>query len=55
MFIPNWFEKGITTVSNVLNLDGSIKTLDEVKQEHSMNSINPLQYFRVQQNVKKFL
>ena len=55
MFIPNWFEKGITAVSDVLNLDGSIKTLDEVKQKYSINSINPLHYLRVQQNVKKFL
>ena len=52
MFIPNWFEMAITAVTH---LDGSIKTLDKVKQEYSINSINPLHYLRVLQNVKKFL
>ena len=55
MFFPNWFDKGITTVSDVLNSDGLIKTLDELKKDFSIDKINPLHYLRVQQNVKKFL
>ena len=50
MFIQYWFEKGITAVTNVLNLDGSIKTFNIVKQECSTNSINPLHYLIVQQS-----
>ena len=55
MYLPTWYEKGIVTVADVINDLGTVMDLDTLKRVYGINTINPLHYLRVQQNVKEFL
>ena len=55
MYLPTWYEKGIVTVADVINDLGTVMELDTLKRVYGINTINPLHYLRVQQNVKEFL
>ena len=55
MYLPKWYEKGIVTVADVINDSGTVMDLDRVKRVYGLNTINPLHYLRLQQNVKKLL
>ena len=55
MYLPTWYEKGIVTVADVINDLGTVMDLDTIKGVYGINTINPLHYLRVQQNLKEFL
>ena len=55
MYIPIWFQKGIKTISDIINPNGLIMTMDEVKHQYSFSTINPLHYLRVKHNVKQYI
>ena len=55
MYLPTWYEKGIVTVADVINDLVTVMDFDTLKRVYGINTINPLHYLRVQQNVKEFL
>ena len=55
MYLPKWYEKGIVTIADVTNDLGIVMDLDTIKRLYDIDSINPLHYLRVQQNVKQYL
>ena len=55
MFLPKWYEKGIVTIADVTNDLGVVMDLDTIKRLYNIDSINPLHYLRVQQNVKQYM
>ena len=55
MYLPKWLEKGITTVSDVVNTDGAVLKIDKLKHMYSIHHLNPLHYLRVHQNIKSLL
>ena len=52
MYLPQLLDKGITTVSDVIDSDGAVLKMDELKQIYSIHHLNLLHYLRVQQNIK---
>ena len=55
MFLPKWFEKGITTIADVIEDSGVLMKLDDMKRMYSIDHVNPLHYLRVQKNDKCFI
>ena len=55
MYLPKWYEKGIVTIADVTDNFGNIMDLDTIKSTYGIETINPLHYLRVQQNIKMFL
>ena len=48
IYIPDWFDKGVHTISDILHPNRSVMTLDEIKHQYSIKVINPLHYLRIQ-------
>ena len=55
MYLPKWFERGLTYVCDILKPNGLIMTIDEITHRYSFPSINHLHYLRVQRNVKELI
>ena len=55
MYLQTWSNKGINFVLDVINDQGFPMEMNEIKQFHSFQNINPLHYLRVRQTVKLFL
>ena len=53
IYIPNLFEKGLRTISDIIHPNGLVLSLDEIKHQYLVEHINPLHYLRIQQNVKQ--
>ena len=47
------YEKGMVTVSYVVNDSGTVIRIDTIKKVYSINTINPPHYSRAQQNVEE--
>ena len=52
MYLTQLLDKGITTVSDVIDSDGAVLKMDQLKQIYSIHHLNPLHYLRVQQTIK---
>ena len=53
LFYPHWYNTGITTSLDLLNNDGSMKTLEELKNQFNIKS-NFLEYLRLQRCLKRY-
>ena len=54
LFYPHWYKAGILTPLDLLNNDGNLKTLEELRLQCGVNSIF-LEYLRIQRSLKGFL
>ena len=55
MYIPKWYQRGIVTISDIIDTTGTVMDIDTIKSVYNIDIINPLHYLRVKQNVKEFL
>ena len=53
LFYPHWYMAGIATSLDLLNNDGSMKTLEELKNQFNIKS-NFLDYLRLQRCLKRY-
>ena len=53
MYFPKWYEKGIITIADITDDLGTVLDIDTLKSVYGIESINPLHYLRVRQNVKE--
>ena len=54
LFLPDWHFHGINTVGDIINGQGSILSLQSLKQQFNLN-INILNYYTVKNCVKGFI
>ena len=54
LFYPHWYKAGILTLLDLLNNDGNLKTLEEIRLQYGVKS-NFLEYMRIQRSLKGFL
>ena len=55
MYFPKWYKKGIITISDILDSEGTFLTLEELREIYSLDHINPLNYIRVKTIVTKYM
>ena len=54
MFYPNWYQKGILTVGDVVESDGKLLPVSVLRHRFNLN-INLLNYYTVRSNVSAFI
>ena len=54
LFYPNWYQKGILTVGDVVGIDGKMLTIDILREHFNLN-INLLNYYTVKSKVSAFI
>ena len=52
--LPHWYKAGILTPRDLLNNDGNLKTLEEIRLQYGLK-YNFLEYLRIQRSLKGFL
>ena len=55
LFLPNWYSKGILTISDVLDPTGTFMSCEKLQSLYNLGSVNFLSYLRVKLNVLKFI
>ena len=55
LFIPDWYNRGIFTISDILDDNGCIMTLDELERIYKITDRNFLRYLSVKSTCKQFL
>ena len=54
LYIPNWSINNINIVNDVLERDGSVKTLQKIIEHYNVDSIDFLTYHRLKSSVIKY-
>ena len=54
LFLPDWCQNGIYVIGNIINGEGGVCSLDELRQRYGFH-INFLYYITVKKSVKKFI
>ena len=51
---PVWYEKGIIIISDILDKEGNILAMNDLKERYNLDSVNFLDYLRLSRVVKGF-
>ena len=54
-YIPNWYFKGIKTISDIVETDGTIMSIHEMTQIYGTAQINFLEFHRIKTLAKKYV
>ena len=55
LYFPKWFKRGIITISDILDTEGTFLTIEKLKETYSLDKINQLNYIRVKVLVTKYI
>ena len=44
MYLPKWYDRGIVSICDVIDIAGNVMDLDKIKSTYNIESINPLHY-----------
>ena len=54
LYLPNWHSSGITFIGDLLNFDGTIMSLEDLKQKYQSNSLYAFDYLRMYTLLRQF-
>ena len=55
LYIPNWFAKNINMVYDIIDGDGSVKTMRKIIDQYNVEEIDFLTYYRIRSCISKFI
>ena len=55
MFFPKLYSKGIIMISDVIDSEGKVLTIQKLKDHYNLESLNFLDYLRLSTVVRKFI
>ncbi len=55
LYYPTWYSKGISLVGDLINSDGSIMSIEDIKNNYNLDPINYLNYLSIRTLVRRYL
>ena len=55
LYIPTWYNKGVVTVGDIIDITGCVLELKDLERKFNISKINFLEYYRVRQSINTFL